>query len=622
MKVIETILSKLEDCILNSKYDQIETDRVELKDNSHSNADWVEVYKTSCAFLNTDGGIIILGIKEDEQNKKYIFTGFDASQESKIKEIPKLFANEEGTAQDLNEFFPTFEILDFQNGKVLCIYVEKLPEELKYVFYKGKAYYRKMTGDHKIEDSKIRSHNEYKAEIANARELVPITKATLSDLNIDRLNEYIQLLNRETKIENLKSDILSASSFLERKGFIKDNVPTLLGMLVCGEHPEDFLGNRCQVDCYLDYKNGNQIAENRKIFRGNILPIMENSVNFVYSNIKIGISIEKGGTSIPEYPQDIIRESINNSLAHRDYSIDKFTSIVIIPNDSIEIRNPGRFKNQLIIDLPNDIIPIRRIIPNPKPVNPRLADVLKVFNKWEGRGIGMATLVNECLDNKINLPYYRFYGDNDLSLVIPSGKLLDSNMEMLFKTFDGFIYEMTGGRDLDDEQKLVIAYLYKSEIENRNYRYTILITPDNNRVDAIRRLEETKLIEKHSQSTSIHPIFILNRVLMKTEYYSELRKIFGENFDNLDNFYKDVLSIIYQFNEFSKTPEVSANMVGNRYFYSQYGNVTDVKTYDNFKRKVRNVINKVKEKEYIIDVSKNRYQINKDFKGKKSLFDK
>jgi hypothetical protein len=97
---------------------------------------------------------------------------------------------------------------------------------------------------------------------------------------------------------------------------------------------------------------------------------------------------------------------------------------------------------------------------------------------------------------------------------------------------------------------------------------------------------------------------------MKTEYYSELRNIFGENFDNMDNFYKDVLSIIYQFNEFSMTPEVSANMVGNRYYYFQYGNVTDVEKYDNFKRRVRYVISKLKEREYIIDVKKNRYKIN------------
>ena len=63
-------------------------------------------------------------------------------------------------------------------------------------------------------------------------------------------------------------------------------------------------------------------------------------------------------------------------------------------------------------------------------------------------------------------------------------------------------------------------------------------------------------------------------------------------------------------------------MVGNRYFYSQYRNVTDVRIYDNFKRKVRNIINKLKEKEYITDVSKNRYKVNKDFKGRESLFDK
>jgi len=621
MSVVDTILQKLEDCIIYNKYEQIETEKVELKDNSSINSDWKQIYKTTCAFLNTLGGIIIIGINEDEQSKKYIFKGFDISQEGKLKEIPKLFTDENKLKQDFTEYFPPFQIHDFLNGKVLIMYVENLPDERKYAFFDGAAYERKLTGDHKIHENQIETHNEYKAEILHARELIPVSMATLDDLNVDKLNEYIQLLNRETKIENLKTDIETAVSFLERKGFVKEGTPTLLGMLVCGKHPEDYLGNRCEVDCYVDFKNSIQIAENKKIFRGNILPIMESSVNFVYSNIKVGISIDKGGSSLPEYPLDIIRESINNSLAHRDYSIDKFINIIITPNQNIEIRNPGRFKKQLIIEFPDDVIPIRRIIPNPKPINPRLADVLKVFNKWEGRGIGMSTLVNECLENKINLPYYKFYDENDLSLVIPSGKLLDENIEMMLKSFDGFINKMTGGRDLDNDQKLVIAYLYKSQIENNNYRYTILLTPDNNRLDAIKRLEASGLIEKHKQSPNLHPIFILNSTLTRTEYYSELRGIFGGDFDLLDNFNKDVLSMIYQFNEFSSTPTASANMVGNRYYYILNGNVTDIKKYENFKRKVRNVISKLKINQYLVDLSKNKYKINTSFNRTSSIFD-
>ena len=51
---------------------------------------------------------------------------------------------------------------------------------------------------------------------------------------------------------------------------------------------------------------------------------MEKGINFILQNIQVGVSVEAGGTSVPEYPIRLIRESVNNSLAHRDYGINKF----------------------------------------------------------------------------------------------------------------------------------------------------------------------------------------------------------------------------------------------------------------------------------------------------------
>ena len=115
--------------------------------------------------------------------------------------------------------------------------------------------------------------------------------------------------------------------------------------------------------------------------------------------------LRKGGTSKPEYPEQLLRETINNALAHRDYSIDKYININIKPNEHIEIRNPGAFKKMLLIEEFSSEIPVRKIIPDSKPRNPKLADVLKVFDKWEGKWKGMSNLVNDTLDNKIDLPF-------------------------------------------------------------------------------------------------------------------------------------------------------------------------------------------------------------------------
>src|SRR3972149_3526135 len=91
-----------------------------------------------------------------------------------------------------------------------------------------------------------------------------------------------------------------------------------------------------------------------------------------------------------------------------------------------------RQEQKLVFNDHTQNIKARRIIPIPKARNPRLADILKTFDRWEGRGIGMASLTNACLDNQVGVPYYIFHSENDISLFIPKGKTLDDRMELWF----------------------------------------------------------------------------------------------------------------------------------------------------------------------------------------------
>jgi hypothetical protein len=304
---------------------------------------------------------------------------------------------------------------------------------------------------------------------------------------------------------------------------------------------------------------------------------------------------------------------VNNALAHRDYSVNKQVIIAIKPGVHIAIRNPGQFRRNLLIEDANAEIPVRRILPEAKPRNPKLADVLRVYRKWEGRGIGMATLVNLCLDNRIDLPYYRIYTE-EVCLHLRAGKLVGERMERLFQSFDRYITERLSGNALSKEQKLVLAYLIKSEWANEQLGYTILLTPDNNHFAVLMELEKAGLILKHQLSTAAYPIYVTDRVLVQRSYNHELRDLFGEAFDGLDATSKESLGVMYRHDQFCMVASVSAKQAAFALWYEGGGTDNNIKEFDSFYRKIRNVFNKLEKAGFVRKVEGTRgYVLRRDF---------
>ena len=615
---LEILLDDLETCIRRNQYKTFETESIELKDGS-SAGDWKAIHKSVNAFLNTEGGTIIFGIKENNDQKKYSFTGYQETQKDNIVGIAKVFTDEKG--KEINvESFLRFEIKDFLEGKICLLHIQKLPVEFKYIFYKTAAYERILASKTEISEQKLAQQKEIKENLLLSRELQIVEKATIEDLSVDALNDYIYKLNEDIRIEKPKPDIAAALNFLEKKKFVINQEVTTLGMLVCGKEPEVFLGAKAQVDCFVD--STIEVVKDKKILKGNVLFLIQRAFAFVLRHINVGVNSENGGEAVPEYSEQLIRESINNALAHRDYSANKYSQIIIKPNLSIEIRNVGVFKKNLLIEYPKHSIPVFRIIPNVKQSNPLLTDILKSYNKYEGRGIGISVLVNECLANRIDLPYYRFHTENEMSLVIRKGKLLDQTIENILESYQGYLYKKTNGVTLNEAHKLVLAYLIKSEKENQNYRYTILLSQDNNHLEAIQDLKKWDLIYAHPLSEVNKPVFLVDPQLLKNSFIEELRAIFGGVYDNLEQDYKDCLQTIYQYAHFSIKTSVSTNQVSNYLFLKKYKSIQNhqLKEFDNFKRKIRKIFENLT-KQGFIQKQDRGYIIVPIFERTPSLFD-
>jgi hypothetical protein len=198
--------------------------------------------------------------------------------------------------------------------------------------------------------------------------------------------------------------------------------------------------------------------------------------------------------------------------------------------------------------------------------------------------------------------------------------LIDENFISFINSFDLFIEKQLNGSPLNDDEIAVLAYFYKSEKANIEYRHTILLTPDNNHFNAIQRLEKSKLIFKHSESPDLYPVYLLHRELMRDNYISELRNIYGGSFDELTELSKQVLSLVYQINNYSKSKSVSATQAGRLLYYRTNQPLNDIKSFDTFKRKVYIIFKKLVANKFLVAEDKT-YFINKEFGRKSSLFD-
>jgi predicted HTH transcriptional regulator len=599
VKIIDKILEEIEDSITSKQYKRIEDEKIELKNYGHKGTvNWDSVMQSVCAFLNSDNGIIILGVHEDDKNKKYEIRGFNFNHERSLKAALETFKDENGHSIDIFSKIH-IEQKELLNEKILVVYVDSLPADEKFVFYKGHAYERIMSADEIISKINIEKQNEYKQELKDLKELQPVINATLKDLDIDKANNYIQLSNAEFKVQNLLTNEDDATSYFSLNGMFRENRPTILGMLVCGNNLAHYLNFRCQTDAYVELV-GN-LPQNKKIISDNIIPLLEESIRFVYRNIQTGISVEKGGTKTYEYPDELIRECVTNSLAHRDYTIDKYININIVPSKHIEIRNPGRFKKLLLIFEDKNEIPLRRIVTNnAKANNPKLAKVLNVFQKWEGKGRGMKNLVNACLNGEIDLPYYIFHSWDELSLIIPKGQLVDDSFEVILNSYSKYIRKKLNEEDINEEQKQVLAYFYKSELANKSDQWTLLLTKNNNHLNAIRSLEEAGLIYKHSNSDEIHSIYVVDRIFLKKNFHFELIELFGEEFTELKLDIKELLNAIYIHKNYSVNNKLSANLIGNYLYLNKYGKEIELKQFDTFKRKIRNQFNTLEKSKFLI----------------------
>jgi ATP-dependent DNA helicase RecG len=306
--------------------------------------------------------------------------------------------------------------------------------------------------------------------------------AILDDLSFKDIERFIQMAKLNVATDSPKFNrIFVQLGLLEEK----DNQlkPTGLGLLLFGKRPQ------------LQYSNALIRATYKTAGRGEEIYTVEgalvNQANEIigwYEN-HIGKQIDRSGAqrkTIFDYPQEVIRESLINSIVHRDYDIEGSPIYFEINDSAIIIKSPG---------LPVEPLKLEQIQNFNAPSlsrNPKIMYVFEQMNLVEQRGLGFQT-INE-LPVKYNLPLPVVTFDNPY-IVFTFPRSLDSLKEV---AGNDKLKELNGDELRGYEYIRLVKKTTRKEYETQ-FGY------DTKKAERhLKRMTEIGLIQKKGSSTATY----------------------------------------------------------------------------------------------------------------------
>lgn len=284
--------------------------------------------KTVCAFTNSDGGDLFVGVCETGTNKVRSWEGFK-DQEA---------AN--GHLQLFEKLFPLgtdfkYEFLECNShpGLVLHVQVNKTSaivrasNDVPYI-RRGAQNLPVTTPDDLKRLEYGKGISSFESELTNT----PIEMVIESEVTVNFIEQVVPSAE--------------PAPWLRKQALVRDDRPTVAGVLMFADEPQAQLPKRCGIKVYR-YK-----TKESEGFREALAFDPETVEGPLYDQIKRAVAIttthieaipRMGSESLEAitYPPETLHEIITNAVLHRDYSIADDVHIRIFDN-RIEIQSPGK----------------------------------------------------------------------------------------------------------------------------------------------------------------------------------------------------------------------------------------------------------------------------------------
>lgn len=395
----------------------IENEKCEWKEfkslkNSVAGKEGDDIVSYISAIANMQGGHLVIGVKDETLEIVGIqdFAGYS------INDI-RYRINGNCTNLDIENFsVEEFKTLDTYK----TIWIFKIPKHLfRLPVYAHKKTWQRID-DNLVAMTKSRLDailTEIKINEDWSKEI--IDQASIDDLDTEAIKKAkIEFIKRNPKYKDEIGKWSDIDFLNKAKITIKGKITRTALILLGKEESEHYLNSTVKIRWNL--KSLDNQDKDYEIFS---IPFLIN-IDEVYKKIRnLKYRYLREGTLFPDevlrYEPFIIRESLNNAIAHQDYTKGARINVVEFEDDHLVFSNYGSF-------LPKSV---EEVVLNDTPEevyrNPFLVEAMKNLDMIETQGGGIKKMFNFQKQRFFPLPDFDFE-DNKVKVTI-IGKILDEN---------------------------------------------------------------------------------------------------------------------------------------------------------------------------------------------------
>ncbi|MGD2087868.1 MAG: putative DNA binding domain-containing protein [Candidatus Aminicenantes bacterium] len=290
-----------------------------------------KIIKEIVGFANTDGGQLIFGVTD---------TG----------EIPGI--------ENMDESMRVIDDLAYQQCEPpITVIQETIIIQKKIILIvnipKGTQRPYKTSGGHYYIRSSNRCRQASREELLRLFQSgesiyfdeTTVHRANFKDIDLGSFEEF--LLN----YMDIKANESEMRKYLKNLHLINgDTKPTAAGILFFGKKPQFFFQSSRVICAYIKGKDLAVAPADKKDITGRIPNILEDTEKFINLYLKEEHIINGFEPEIRrEISPAAIREAVVNAVSHKDYTVSAPIRIIIF-EDRLEIRTPGKLPNSVTID--------------------------------------------------------------------------------------------------------------------------------------------------------------------------------------------------------------------------------------------------------------------------------